>query len=147
MDETKSAMFWQIYLLCGLATTVMADFPGLRRPPTNWNGINGEQQQQQSDQEDDQSALLAQIGSMIEHHARMRLLQHLAQISREKALAEAQAANEKSGTAERNNYETPFAYTPDDPRYYLAAGYIPPLSVTVKVSFDPIFWFPASRKK
>jgi len=107
---SSRTMYLCLIVIAFCASGCLADFPGLRRPPTNWNA-NSEQQEQQ---EEDQNAFLAQIGSMIEHHARMRLLQHLAQISREKAQQ-----------AEQSKDAAPFAYSPDDPRYFLP-DYSPP---------------------
>lgn len=91
-------MYLTCFVLFSSLGGIIADFPGLRRPPLKWNASPNEQQF-----EDEKSAMLAQIGSLIEHQARLRLLQQLAQINREKV----------------SSNEAPF-YRPDDPRYYLA---------------------------
>lgn len=104
MYLTCLAVIWTGLSLGG----ALADFPGQRRPPAK----------------QDPSVLLQQIESVLEHHARMRLVQQLAQMSREKAMADL-AQSEDMQQPSDGDYQlvdqkddAPFAYTPNDPRYY-----------------------------
>lgn len=125
-----------MYLTCLVAIwsgvclgTTLADFPGQRRPPAK----------------PDQALLLQQIESVLEHHARLRFIQQLAMLSRERALADlGQSADnrpqdinlDQQMEEEQKDFGPPeFAYPPSDPRYYQSenrpAAALPPIEQVV----------------
>lgn len=129
MYLTCLTVIWSI--LCG-GSVVLADFPGQRRPPAK----------------PDPSVLLQQIESVLEHHARMRLVQQLAQMSREKAMADlAQSVDMRpsdndyqmvlgSGPVDSKEDPTPFAYPPTDPRYFQPEYKPPPPPPAPPTNFE-----------
>lgn len=123
---------------CGLlqSSGVFAEFPGMRKPPTNW--VQSEK--------DDNSELLARIRAiMMEHNARLKLMQQLEQLTREKEMLEREQPYaidddnsqkieelpdvfdysniDASSTSSKENFlnkmSTQFAYGPKDPRYWI----------------------------
>lgn len=125
-----------ISVWCGLlqSSGVLAEFPGMRKPPTNWV---------QSEEKDDNSELLARLRAiMMEHNARIKLMQQLEQLTREKEMLEREqpfAIEENSKNEEipdvfdysnmdaskENIFKlnTQFAYGPKDPRYWMTEPY------------------------
>lgn len=130
---------------CGLVQSsgVFAEFPGLRKPPTNWVP---------TEEKDVNSELLAlaRIRAIwMEHNARLKLMQQLEQITREKEMLEREQSypieESNSGkieeipdvfdypsnvdTASKDNLfskmNTQFAYGPKDPRYWMTEPYKP----------------------
>lgn len=125
---------------CGLlqSSGVLAEFPGMRKPPTNWV---------QSEEKDDNSELLARIRAiMMEHNARLKLMQQLEQLTREKEMLEREQGyavddsrknideissdvfdypSNMDAASKENIYKmnTQFAYGPKDPRYWMTEPY------------------------
>uniref|UniRef100_A0A336LJB9 CSON011855 protein n=1 Tax=Culicoides sonorensis TaxID=179676 RepID=A0A336LJB9_CULSO len=145
--EQKTTTMYLVFLIvvwCGIlqSTGVLCEFPGLRRPPNNWPG----------EQKDDSVEFLTRLRAlMMEHNARLKLMQQLEQLTKEKEQLEQEVSypvvddNRKieelpdvsdytsvDASKESIFKSTQFAYSPTDPRYWYPESYVNKVKQQIK---------------
>uniref|UniRef100_A0A336MQJ0 CSON004060 protein n=2 Tax=Culicoides sonorensis TaxID=179676 RepID=A0A336MQJ0_CULSO len=147
IEELPDVSDYAIFLIvvwCGIlqSTGVLCEFPGLRRPPNNWPG----------EQKDDSVEFLTRLRAlMMEHNARLKLMQQLEQLTKEKEQLEQEVSypvvddNRKieelpdvsdytsvDASKESIFKSTQFAYSPTDPRYWYPESYVNKVKQQIK---------------